>query len=233
MNRKKFLKTSATMVTGILTIPSLSYGSSPYEQAHSLEEDLKDATLLWNLVGRFAFAVGASVASELITDYIKRNWTNRDLKKAVDYSNMRMRNDGFTDMSQSNVIKGSSGEFMYAAQNPFNSNVCTPVINQNKYRSAPITMVEGPALAGLVPVAERFKTKKLAHEYLMPVHQITEGQGSFENGLAKPTVYVSRKGNVKVSYNSRGNGKGVAYVSVTDNYRRKIVDQAVDIEYQV
>ena len=172
--------------------------------------------------------------TELIADYVRKNWQNDNLAEAVDYSNRRMReNGGFTDFSKSNTIKGLDGEIMYAAFNPHDANVCTPVINQRRIRNAPVTMLEGPTLTGLVPVAERFKTKELAHDHLIPIHQISQGSGSFEEGLSIPTVYVSRKGNVKVSYDSDGSGKGRAFVSVTDNNYRTIVNQEVDVVYDV
>ena len=233
MNRKEFLKNTLTIASGTLILPPFVL-SKPIFEHSLLTIDLRDSPVFWSLLGRFAFAVGAGVATELVMDYIRKRSSNRDLRTAVTLSNERMReNGGFTDLSKSHVYKMPKGEIMYAAINPNDGNICAPLINQRKYSNAPLTMLEGPSLSALVPVAERnFRNKQLANDYLVPIHEISPGYGSFEEGLSTPTVYVSRKGNVKVSYDSNGNGKGKAYVSVTDKNRNRVISQPVDIIYR-
>ena len=221
MQRRNFLQ-RGTLAFGLLPFvrPSeLSYENDLLPGLSDVTIDLDEAVWV-GLFGRFARAVGANVASSLITDYLKRRVRDRTLRQAVTNTNRNMAEDGFPNLRDSTVYVRRDGTFGYTARANNGLDQCVPVFSPQRRTNAPTTMLEGPAIATLAPVAEQFRNKREAADWLMPVRGIYTGVGSFTGGYARPNVYESKNALVKVNYANTGRGRGVGTVSLSSKNGR-------------
>ena len=238
MNRKEFLKASAIASMGLFFRLPVYNIAPPLSNPIStpIFITLEDELFYLSFLRNFAYTIGTSVISNLVTDYVKTLWYGnedaKDLKKSIEATNKTMRSQGFSDLSKAKVYKPKSyrdSVIMYQATNPNNANACAPIFNLNKSVDEPVAMLEAPALVGLAAVGKRFKYKSDAADWLLPTQERAQGRGSFEGGYEHPAIYVSKKGIVKIDYKKKSRKKGIVTVGVTDGDKTEILTDTIPI----
>jgi hypothetical protein len=203
IGRRRFIQLSASGVVGLALWPSRrAEANGP----------------LVALLSEFTLAVGATVIANSITEFLRSVRSNAASANQIRKTNAQLAYQGFTDQSYSTVCcsLGREQRIYYPIVNSKCSclNFTAPFIDMAQ-GGVPVTMIQGPHLAGLRFAADmllRNKSQTEVSRYLMPDTGIRLSLGTPQAGYDGPLIYNSLGAKVEVAYTPQGAKLGVIEV---------------------
>lgn len=193
---------------------------------------------LLTLLGRFTFAVGASVLADTISDYIKQLRNGSDYGQRIQNVNAQLASQGFRDQRYSTVYSSYTSErrVYYPVVNSSCSclNFTAPFFRVD-CGCIPVTMVQGPHLAGLAfasEILQRKYSKSYAKEILIPQTGLRTSSGTPQRGYDGPVMYHAPEAKVRVDYHPSTSDSGTVVVKAhrhSDGY--PVVNDEWDIAF--
>jgi hypothetical protein len=179
------------------------------------------------ILAEFSLAVASAVVAALITDYLRSLRDQAGYRDHIQRTNERLARQGFRDTSHSTVYcsRNSDPRIYYPVVNSRCSclNFTAPFF-RDAWEGAPVTMIQGPQMAGLNYAAKMLRDSRPATEvadYLVPVTGSRISYGSPQDGYDGPLVYDSREARVNVTYNPTSPNAGIVTVKA-----RRYVDHS-------
>lgn len=227
MHRRIFLITSGTGVAGLALFPFSSAEASPVVAA----------------VARFAFAVGSSVVTSLITDYIRSKLTPSTAQE-VENTNRAMANiqgTRFSDLSRSTVYspRTENNYFFYPAQATEPGqiiNACVAFFDRNRNQgSQRVTLIEGPSLFGIAELAHRVAQNRndtTAKRTFLPRQGSSIANIRLDRSSNDPDLYSTDAGSVESIYRTSGDGTGEVHVKARSLGGTLLADGRFDLTYR-
>jgi hypothetical protein len=175
----------------------------------------------------FSVGVASAVVAALITEYLQSLRDQSRYRERIQRTNEELARQGFRDTRYSTVYcsRGSEPRIYYPVVNSHCSclNFTAPFF-RDSWDGAPVTMIQGPQMAGLNFATKMLRDSRPANEvadYLVPVTGSRISSGTPQEGYDGPLVYDSREARVNVAYNPTSHNSGVVTVKA-----RRYVDHA-------
>ncbi len=206
LDRRRFLRLAGTSTAGLVLWrrrPATAF--------------LPLAPLIGVLVD-FVVAVGAQVVGSTIAEYLKTLRREEALRERILKTNELLARRGFGDLRYSRVYGSSSSEqrIYYPIVNSHCSclNFTAPFLRLG-CGCEPVTMIQGPHLAGLALAAGRLRQRWSPVEvaqHLIPITGVRLSHGTPQDGYDGPLLYHSAEAQVRVEYRPTAPNAGVVAV---------------------
>ncbi len=169
------------------------------------------------LLVEFSVSVAATVVASLIADYL-RSLRDSEHRGPILRTNHRLAEQGFADQRYSTVYCSPANDrrIYYPVVNSHCSclNFTAPFFN-DACGCPPVTMIQGPHMAGLAYAAKMLREGRSSEEaadYLVPMSGSRISSGTPQTGYDGPLVYDSRGARVNVAYYPRTSRSGSVIV---------------------
>jgi|HubBroStandDraft_3_1064219.scaffolds.fasta_scaffold37484_2 hypothetical protein len=166
---------------------------------------------------QFVVGVAAAVVANSINEYLRALRLESELRERIRRTNELLARRGFTDCHRP-VYSSLAGEarIFYPVVNSHCSCLdFTAPFFRGDGEGDPVTMVQGPHMAGLAFAARklrRYLTADEAAAYLVPVEGHRIARGTPQDGYDGPLIYDSRAARVSVDYDPESSRSGSVVV---------------------
>ncbi len=193
MNRRQFLKVSATGLVSVAFSPWLISCGAAAVGGGGVVAGLAAKTVSeW--LADFVGAVGVNIVADSVVDWVKG--LDPDKRNETERVNNAMISNNFNVFNT--PVYGHRNTIFYGVGNQDGFNACTPFFAGN---GADNPLIEGPILMGIAIAGTRWNNAEAtAADGLIPTRQYQNNGSQFERSLSAPFHYDTNAGTLDVAY---------------------------------